>query len=112
MRRRRPARDASLSRRHARPRRPPPADAPRRLGHSARPPRPRKPPLLVTLRYVWVVARQFRWTLLALTAAVLLGGLLYVITPHAQLGGRRPAPLMALLSAWMALFAQPVLAPP
>ena len=64
------------------------------------------------LLYARAVLTEFRWTLSALAAAVLLGGLLYRLTPHAQLGGRSPSLLMSLYSAWMALFAQPVFSPP
>jgi voltage-gated potassium channel len=62
--------------------------------------------------YVATLAREFRWTLLAAVALVLLGAVLYGITPHAALGGRKPLPVVALYGAWMALFAQPILSPP
>ncbi len=61
--------------------------------------------------YTWALLREFRWTILAIILAVLIGGLLLWITPMASLGGRRPAPLLALYGAWMALFAQPLTAP-
>src|SRR5258706_15905128 len=55
---------------------------------------------------------QFRWTLLLLVGAVILGGALYHATPHAQLHGERPSLFLAFYCAWMALFAQGVLQPP
>src|SRR5688572_30246093 len=55
---------------------------------------------------------EFRWTLLALLLAVVAGGLLYGITPHAQLNGRRPPARTALYAGWTALLAQPILTPP
>ncbi|HJZ85315.1 MAG TPA: NAD(P)-binding protein [Polyangia bacterium] len=64
------------------------------------------------LLFLWVLVRQFRWTLFALTVAVGFGGALFAVTPHAQLGGHRPPLITALFCAWMALFAQPILAPP
>ncbi len=70
----------------------------------------------VELRAVWLfvgaMVRRFRWTLVALAAAVALGTVLYLITPHAQLGGHRPPLTVAMFGAWMALFAQPILTPP
>src|SRR6266849_7977847 len=70
----------------------------------------------VELRAVWLfigaMARRFRWTLVALAGAVALGTVLYIITPHAQLGGHRPPLTIAMFGAWMALFAQPILTPP
>jgi hypothetical protein len=68
------------------------------------------------LRTIILFARRllhdFRWTLGLLLGAVLLGGALYVITPHASLGNRPPPLFTALYGAWMALFAQPILSPP
>lgn len=55
---------------------------------------------------------RFRWTIGIVIALVLVGGLLFYITPHDQLGGKRPTLLTALYAAWMALFAQPALSPP
>jgi hypothetical protein len=62
--------------------------------------------------YVLTLLREFRWTLALLIAAVLLGGSLYLITPHKEFGGQPPPPLIAFLGAWMAMFAQPMLTPP
>ena len=61
--------------------------------------------------YTWALLREFRWTLLTIILAVLLGGALLWITPLPTLGGRRPGALLALYGGWMSLFAQP-LAPP
>jgi voltage-gated potassium channel len=58
------------------------------------------------------MVRDFRWTLLLLAGAVLFLTVLYSITPHEQLGGRRPSIMTAMFGAWMALFAQPILMPP
>jgi hypothetical protein len=58
------------------------------------------------------VVREFRWTLVAIVAAVLLGGALYAITPHAELGGAPPSLMTSLYAAWMALFAEQTLTPP
>src|SRR5262249_1599912 len=63
------------------------------------------------LLYIWVVARGFRWTILLLFATVLVGGLLYAVTPQPQLEGRAPSFPLALYAAWTAMLAQPVFAP-
>jgi hypothetical protein len=62
--------------------------------------------------YSRALLRQFRYTLLLLGLAVVLGGALYHATPHRQLGGECPSSLNSLYGAWMALFAQPILSPP
>ena len=62
--------------------------------------------------YVKSLVGEFRWTLLFLIAAQAVGTTLYVITPHAALGGRAPSLMQAFYGAWMALFAQPILSPP
>jgi Trk K+ transport system NAD-binding subunit len=74
--------------------------------------KPRRRDLRTLSLYLRSLVRSFRWTLLAVTAAVLLGGLLYGLTPHRQLNGERPQLLQALYAAWMAMFAQPVYSPP
>jgi voltage-gated potassium channel len=56
--------------------------------------------------------REFRWTLGLLMMAVLIGGVLYAITPHAALNGKPPDLITSFLGAWMALFAQPIMMPP
>jgi voltage-gated potassium channel len=61
---------------------------------------------------VWTLLREFRWTLFLLLFAVAVGGALYTFTPHEQLGGKAPSPLVSLLAAWLALFAQPIFTPP
>jgi hypothetical protein len=70
----------------------------------------------LTSRRIALYARnlfgQFRWTVMLLATAVLLGGELFHLTPHAQLHGERPSLFLSLYCAWMALFAQGVLQPP
>lgn len=68
--------------------------------------------LLTPILYVLVILRKFRWTLLLLFVAVVLGGALFATTPHAALGGRPPQPLHAFLAAWLALFGEQVFSPP
>jgi hypothetical protein len=72
----------------------------------------RRVSLRVVALYVLRLAREFRWTMVSLVSAVLFGAFLFSITPHAQLGGRTPSPVLSLFAAWMALFAQQVLTPP
>ena len=68
------------------------------------------------LRTLWLYARgmlrTFRLTMLGLFALVLVGGVLFAITPHAEFGGERPPVFTALYAAWMALVGEPVLSPP
>ena len=68
--------------------------------------------LHTALLYALALVREFCWTLVAIVAAVLLGGALYAITPHAQLGGAPPSLMTSLYVAWMALFAEQTLTPP
>src|ERR1044072_3420461 len=68
--------------------------------------------LRVVVLYCLAVLREFRWTLAAIAAVVLIGGALYAITPHAALGGRRPDLWTALYCGWMALLAQSIFNPP
>jgi len=62
------------------------------------------------LRTLWLYSlrmlAEFRGTLLALAAMVIVGGILYRATPMPSLGGRPPATLYCFYSAWMAMFAQ------
>lgn len=68
------------------------------------------------LRTLWLYARAvlrtFRGTLVGLVALVLVGGLLFAVTPHAEFAGGRPPIFTALYAAWMALVGEPVLSPP
>src|SRR5215475_375776 len=73
---------------------------------------PRRSDPRTILLFTRRLLREFRWTLGLLMMAVLIGGTLYAITPHASLGGRPPDLLTAFYGAWMALFAQPILTPP
>lgn len=77
-------------------------------------PRPRlkRRDLRTPFLYVYTLALAFRWTLLALIAAVLAGGALFAITPHAAYGGSPPPLFHCFLAAWLALFAQQLLTPP
>jgi voltage-gated potassium channel Kch len=58
------------------------------------------------------MVREFRWTLAALSAAVLVGGVLFRITPHDELGNQPPSLLMSFYGAWMALLGEPILTLP
>jgi voltage-gated potassium channel len=62
--------------------------------------------------YFIALVREFRWTLLGLCAFVVIGAILYRITPHEALHGNRPNLMIALYGAWMALLAQPIFSPP
>jgi len=62
--------------------------------------------------YVLAVVHEFRWTLLSLLMAIVVGGALYAITPQEQLNGKRPSLSTSLYGGWMALLAQPIYAPP
>jgi Trk K+ transport system NAD-binding subunit len=62
--------------------------------------------------YVRRMVREFRGTLLALVAVILLGAVLYRITPQSTLGGQRPSWLTSLYGSWMSLLAQPIYSPP
>ena len=64
------------------------------------------------LRYLRVLLGEFRWTLLILACAVLVGTLLHAVTPQQSLAGRKPSIGISVYSAWMALFAQPGFSPP
>ncbi len=63
------------------------------------------------LLYSMTMLREFRGTLLALVSMVAVGGVLYRLTPLQILAGQRPPLLLALYSAWMAMFAQAALPP-
>jgi len=77
-----------------------------------RPPSPHRRSGSIPLRYLRVLVWEFRWTLLILLCAVLLGTILHAITPQQSLDGGRPSPGVSLYAAWMALFAQPLYNPP
>src|ERR1700759_122981 len=61
--------------------------------------------------YALRMGREFRGTLLALAAMVLLGGALFRATALQSLGGQHPSFFVALYATWMAMFAQPGLTP-
>ena len=73
--------------------------------------RPRRDPKTLAL-FFYTIVRGFRTTLLILAIALLIGTILYRVTPHAAYGGHPPPLIVCAFSAWLALFAQPVLAPP
>jgi voltage-gated potassium channel len=66
----------------------------------------------VVALYLLALLREFRLTLLSLAAAVVLGAILYAITPHDAMGGQRPSLLLSLYGGWMAMLAQPLTNPP
>jgi voltage-gated potassium channel len=68
----------------------------------------RRSPRVVAL-YVLALLKEFRFTLGTLGIAVLIGGLLFAITP---VEGVRPDLLTSLYGGWMALLAQPIYNPP
>jgi Trk K+ transport system NAD-binding subunit len=82
--------------------------------HSLQPPHRlrRSRELRTTWLYLLAILNEFRWTIAALVLLILAGGILYRLTPHAQFGGARPDWFTAIYGAWMAMLAQPVVAPP
>ena len=56
-------------------------------------------------RYVRVLVGEFKWTLIILGCAVLVGTGLHLLARSSGVG-------LAVYAAWMALFAQPMYAPP
>ena len=75
-------------------------------------PRHRRRGVHAFVLYARVLLYEFRWTLLLAGFAVLLGGVLFAITPQVSLGGRRPSFDLALFAAWYAMLSQPVFSPP
>ncbi|MCY3017810.1 MAG: hypothetical protein NTW87_02095 [Planctomycetota bacterium] len=65
--------------------------------------------LHVTSLYFRALLHEFRWTLAALLALVVLGSTLYAVTPQ---DGARPSVGSAVYCTWMALFAQPIVNSP
>lgn len=59
-------------------------------------------------RYVRVMLRQFRGTLLGLVALLAVGTTLFAVSPLQQLGGKRPDLDSAMYAAWMAMFAETI----
>lgn len=72
----------------------------------------RSRPLRVACLYAAALVREFRGALLVTGALVAVGTVLFLVTPLAALGGRRPGPLLAAYAAWMALFAEVAFSPP
>ena len=67
--------------------------------------------LRTTALYVFTVLRTFRWTLIALNAALLLGAVLYWITPIPQFGGHLSV-WNSFYASWMSMLAQQMMPPP
>jgi Trk K+ transport system NAD-binding subunit len=65
----------------------------------------------IAVRYVRVLVGEFRWTLIILACAVMIGMGLHLLARPAD-AVTRPGVGYALFSAWMALFAQPMYTPP
>lgn len=68
------------------------------------------------VRTVWLyfltLLAEFRWTLVALGLALLVGTLLYRVTPHKEFNGQRPPLGWSIYFAWLALLSQNVLSLP
>ena len=62
--------------------------------------------LLTALLYIRAMLVEFRGTLLALGAILVIGALLLMVTSADRLGGPRPGPAKAVFAAWMSLLAQ------
>lgn len=69
-----------------------------------------RPRVLVHGLYFLAIVRQFRWTIVALVAAVTIGTLLYRFSPPGK--DRDNSWPTSLYGAWMALVAQPLDNPP
>ena len=75
-------------------------------------PRPRLRRLRVLALYAGALLHEFRATLLTAAVAVVLGAVLFRMTPHAALSGNRPDWLLSVYGAWTALLGQAVFNPP
>lgn len=75
------------------------------------PRRPRRRARVLAL-YLRAILHEFRWSLVALGALILIGALLYRFTPHEQFHNVRPNLITAIYGAWMAMLAQPILEAP
>lgn len=69
-------------------------------------------PLRVAVLYALALLREFRAVLVVTATLVVVAAALFLATPQAELGGRRPDLLLATYAAWMALFAEVVFSPP
>ena len=63
----------------------------------------------ITALYLLAILREFRWTLAALSLAVLIGALVF---SRCTVDGVTPNLLTSIYAAWMALLAQPIYNPP
>ena len=59
--------------------------------------------------YFVALAREFRWTLFTLLAAVAFGAVVFALT---RVESGRPSVALSVYAAWMALLAQPIYNPP
>jgi Trk K+ transport system NAD-binding subunit len=75
-----------------------------------RPVRRRRTP--VVLRYVAILLANFRWTLLILAAAVVIGTILHALSRQPLPTRIRPTIGVCAYAAWMSFFAQPLYSPP
>src|SRR3954464_7002604 len=75
--------------------------------------RRRPSPVWIAGRYVRVLVGEFKWTLVVLACAVVLGSWLHWVGGPGG-AGRPVGPRLGFVvyAAWMALFAQPVYSPP
>src|SRR5690242_16692905 len=74
--------------------------------------RHRRSRLLLLWLYFVALVREFRWTLVGLTGFIVLGAILYLVTPREQFEEHPPNVLTAVYGAWMAMLAQPIYSPP
>ena len=65
----------------------------------------------ILLRYLQVLLGEFRWTLVILASAVMVGTFLHVLARPGGGTGSGPSVGVAIYAAWMALFAQPMYSP-
>ena len=76
------------------------------------PTRTRPASIRILWRYVLAIEHEFRATFALTTVALLVGAVLFAITPHEMLHGERPGFFLSLYASWMAFFAQPFSNPP
>jgi len=68
--------------------------------------------LRIVLRYLHVLVAEFRWTLVILACAVIVGAALHVLAARSGAAGGWGSVGVSVYAAWMALFAQPMDSPP
>src|SRR5438552_2082294 len=62
-------------------------------------------PVRTAWLYALVLLHEFRYTLLSIAAGVVLGAVVYAVTPDEK--GDRPSAARAVYHSWMAMLAQP-----